>query len=201
MADVYLDGVKKTTVDTYGSGFQQVFYKATGLTDGPHTLKIVVTGTKQSASGGTFVSIDAIDQPTGGGAATYPTVPQEPGTAITINGRDSNILTANYKLGSSQLRYSTSEIMTNATIGGRDIAVLYGDANTDGETVLRYASQPTVASAGGDVKTTWDPATGDLRLNYKHSGLIRIAIGGGRRRCCSWSPTRPPRATSGSRAT
>ena len=178
MADVYLDGVKMTTVDTYGSGFQQVFYKATGLTDAPHTLKIVVTGTKRSASGGTYVSVDAIDEPTGGGLATYPTVPQEPGTAITINGRDSNILVANYELGASALRYSTSEIMTNATIGGRDIAVLYGDADTDGETVLRYASQPTVASSGGDVKTTWDPATGDLRLNYKHGGLIRVAIAG-----------------------
>ena len=179
MADVYLDGVKKTTVDTYGSGttFQNVFYKATGLTDGPHTLKIVVLGTKRSASGGTFVSIDAIDQPVGGGVATY-VVPQEPGTAITINGRDSNILVANYKLGTNALRYSTSEIMTQATIAGRDIGVLYGDANTDGETVLRYASQPTVTSSGGTVKTTWDPATGDLRLNYKHTGLIRIAIQG-----------------------
>src|SRR5262249_6535531 len=108
----------------------------------------------------------------------YPTVPQEPGTAITLNGRDSHIIVANYKLGTNQLRYSTSEIMTNATIAGRDVAVLYGDAGSDGETVLRYSSQPTVSSAGGDVKTTWDAASGDLRLNYKHSGLIRIAVNG-----------------------
>ena len=73
-------------------------------------------------------------------------MPQQPGTAITLNGRDSNIIVANYQLGGSQLQYSTSEIMTNATIGGRDVAVLYGDAGTDGETVLRYASQPTVTA-------------------------------------------------------
>ena len=147
MADVYLDGVKVQTVDTAGSGFQAVFYKATGLADGPHTLKIVVTGTHSSSSSGNFVSIDAIDQPVGGGVATYPVVPQEPGTAITVNGRDSHVFVANYKLGDSTLRYSTSELMTNATIGGRDVAVLYGDAGSDGETVLRYASQPTVQRA------------------------------------------------------
>ncbi len=156
-----------------------VFYKATGLADGPHTLKIVVTGTKAPSASGTYVSIDAIDQPAPGTAApTYPTVPQELGTAITINGRDSNIVVANYLLGTNALRYSTSEIMTDATIGGRDIAVLYGDAGTDGETVLRYGAQPAVSSAGGDVKTTWDAASGDLRLNYKHNGLIRITVQG-----------------------
>ena len=74
-------------------------------------------------------------------------MPQQPGTAITLNGRDSHIIVANYKLGDSQLQYSTSEIMTNATIGGRDVAVLYGDEGSDGETVLRYASQPTVQAA------------------------------------------------------
>ena len=81
---------------------------------------------------------------------------------------------ANYQLGQSQLQYSTSEIMTNATIGNRDIAVLYGDQGSDGETVLRYSAEPTVAVSGGQATTTWDPATGDLRLNYQHNGLLRV---------------------------
>src|SRR4029453_2301226 len=73
-----------------------------------------------------------------------------------------------------------SELMTNATIGGRDIAVLYGEAGRDGEAVLRDWGPPAVTSAGGDVKTTWDAASGDLRLNYKHAGLIRVLVGGPR---------------------
>ena len=32
--------------------------------------------------------------------------------------------------------------MTDATIGGRDVAVLYGDNGSDGETVLHYAVTP-----------------------------------------------------------
>jgi len=180
LADVYLDGVKKATVDTYGGGAQALFYSAVGLAAGAHTLKIVVTGQKNAASKGTFVSIDAIDVPVATQAApSYPVVPQQSGTAITLNGRDSKIIVANYLLGGNQLQYSTSEIMTNATIAKRDVAVLYGDTGADGETVLRYAARPTVTSTGGAVNTTWDPATGDLRLNYTHSGLIRVQISGG----------------------
>ncbi|MET3804067.1 beta-galactosidase GanA [Nakamurella sp. UYEF19] len=180
LADVYLDGVKKSTVDTYGRGAQAVFYAASGLAAGAHTLKIVVTGAKNAASNGTFVSVDAIDVPIATQAApSYPVVPQQPGTAITLNGRDSKIIVADYRLGTNQLQYSTSEIMTNATIAKRDVAVLYGDKGTDGETVLRYANRPTVTATGGAVTTTWDPATGDLRLNYTHSGLIRVQISGG----------------------
>ncbi|MGW5352822.1 beta-galactosidase [Streptomyces sp. NPDC004031] len=179
-ADVYVDGTKEATVDDSGSEDQAVVFQKSGLSDGPHTLKIVVTGSHASGSTDNFVSIDAIDVPKGGATeATYPVVPQQPGTAITLDGRDSHIVVANYKLGGTQLQYSTSEIMTTAAIGDRDVSVLYGDKGSDGETVLRYTSKPTVTSSGGDVTTTWDPATGDLRLNYTHNGLIRIAISGG----------------------
>src|SRR6266566_1809186 len=180
-ADVYLDGNKVATVDCSGSQNQAVLYSNSGLTDGPHTLKIVVDGTHASGSTDNFVSIDAIDLPLPGQASNppYPVVPQQPGTAITLNGRDSHIIVANYRLGDSQLQYSTSEIMTNAAIGNRDVAVLYGNQGSDGETVLNYATQPTVHATGGAVTTTWDADTGDLRLNYQHSGLIRVSITGG----------------------
>jgi beta-galactosidase GanA len=180
-ADVFLDGAKVATVDCSGSQNQAVLYSASGLADGQHTLKIVVDGTHASGSTDNFVSIDAIDLPTGDQQSnpTYPVVPQQPGTAIMLNGRDSHIIVANYRLGDSQLQYSTSEIMTNAAISNRDVAVLYGNHGTDGETVLNYATQPTVHATGGAVTTTWDPDTGDLRLNYQHSGLIRVSITGG----------------------
>ncbi|MFB9834275.1 beta-galactosidase [Actinoallomurus acaciae] len=177
-ADVYLDGVPQTTVDDSGSANQAVLFAKSGLTDGPHTLKIVVDGRHGSGSTDDYVSVDAIDLSVPG-PATYPVVPQQPGTAIALHGRDSKIIVAGYDLGGNRLQYSTSELMTNATIGGHDVAVLYGDAGTAGETVLRYASRPTVTSTGGAVTETWDPATGDLRLNYTHKGLTRVQITGG----------------------
>ncbi|MET8082255.1 beta-galactosidase [Streptomyces sp. NPDC005303] len=183
-ADVYLDGTKVATVDDSGAENQAVVFQKSGLTPGAHTLKIVVAGNHGSGSTDNYVAIDAIDVPTGTAAAqpTYPVVPQQPGTAITLDGRDSHVIVANYRLGDAQLQYSTSEIMTGATIGDRDVAVLYGDQDSDGETVLRYSSEPTVTATGGTVTTTWDPATGDLRLNYTHKGLIRISVSGGGQR-------------------
>jgi beta-galactosidase GanA len=177
-ADVYLDGVLQTTVDDSGSANQAVLFQKSGLTDGPHMLKIVVDGRHSSNSTDDYVSIDAIDLSVPG-PATYPVVPQQPGTGIALNGRESKIIVADYNLGGNQMQYSTSELMTNATIGGHDVAVLYGDAGTAGETVLRYASKPTVTSTGAAVTETWDPATGDLRLNYTHKGLARVQIAGG----------------------
>jgi beta-galactosidase GanA len=182
-ADVFIDGTKEATVDTSGGQSQAVLFQKTGLTDGPHTLKIVVAGSHSAGSTDNFVPVDAIDVPTGTAARppTYPVVPQQPGTGITLDGRDSHIIVANYRLGRTQLQYSTSEIMTDATIGRRGLAVLYGDRDSDGETVLNYATKPRVRASGGAVTTTWDPAAGDLRLNYQHHGLIRVQISGGGR--------------------
>jgi beta-galactosidase GanA len=69
-------------------------------------------------------------------------VPQQPGTAITIDGRESRMLLADYAIGATHMVYSTSELMTDATIDGRDIAVLYGRRGTDGETLLAFAGKP-----------------------------------------------------------
>jgi len=177
IADVYLDDSLVATVDGYGpsKASQQVFYAADGLSAGPHTLKIVVTGTKNAAATGTFVVVDAIDVPPPG-STYYPSVPQQPGTAITLDGRDAKLLVANYAMGDQRLVYSTSEIMTHARIGDRDVALLYGRAGQDGETVLRYPAEPKVDVISGDSQHTWDADRHDLRLNYTHQGLAELLV-------------------------
>ncbi len=62
IAYVYLDGTKVATVDGYAatSNTQQDLWSTSGLTNTTHTLQIVVSGTKNAASGGYFVSVDAI---------------------------------------------------------------------------------------------------------------------------------------------
>jgi beta-galactosidase GanA len=176
IADVYLDGTKVATVDGYGASkaTQQVFYAADNLADTTHTLRIVVTGQQNPSASGRFVVVDAIDVPPPG-ANFYPSVPQQPGTAIRFNGRDAKMLLANSTLGSERLVYSTSELLTDAAIGGSDVAVLYGRPGEDGETVLRYDEQPTVS---GDVASVWDAARHDLRLNYTHGAQTRVQIDG-----------------------
>ncbi|MDX2521192.1 beta-galactosidase [Streptomyces stelliscabiei] len=111
-----------------------------------------------------------------GADGDYPRVPQR--GAITVDGRDAKLLVAGYDLGDQRLVYSTSEIMTHATIGDREVALLYGRAGETGETVLRYAKPPQVKVLAGDVTTTWDAERGDLRLNYTHKGLARVLVDG-----------------------
>jgi len=183
IASVYVDGTLAATVDTYaaaGKEFQQVLFNDSGLAAGSHTLTITVTGQKNPGSSADTVVIDAINVPTAAQQGDfYPVVPQQPGTALTLQGRDSRMLVANYDFEGQHLVYSTSELMTQASIGGRATALLYDPAGTDGETVLRYASQPTVSVLAGSVQSSWDAGRGDLRLDYVHNGLAEVAISGG----------------------
>lgn len=107
------------------------------------------------------------------------TIPQQPGTAITIDGRESRMLLADASLGATHMVYSTSELMTDATIGDRDIAVLYGRRGSDGETLLSFAAKPKVTVLSGTVEQHW--SKDGLRLDYKHDGLARVLIDGGAR--------------------
>ncbi|HEY3957924.1 MAG TPA: beta-galactosidase [Streptosporangiaceae bacterium] len=185
IADVYIDGTLAGQVDTYAAGgkaFQQVLFTKTGLSPGQHTLKIVVTGQQNPASSSDTVAIDAINIMNGAQqAGYYPKVPQQPGTAITLHGRDSRLLVANDSFAGQHLVYSTSELMTDASLGDRSAALLYDPAGTDGETVLSYASQPTVRVLSGVVHSTWDASRGTLRLDYVHRGLAEAVISGGGR--------------------
>lgn len=63
-ADVYLDGVKQTTVSLYSSTtkYKQAVWTVTGLAAGPtHKVQIVPLGTKDAASKGVYVGVDAFD--------------------------------------------------------------------------------------------------------------------------------------------
>jgi len=132
------------------------------------------------AGAGTATTDDSTQFTVDGADGSY-LVPQQPGTAVHINGRDFKILAAGYDLDRQRLVYSTSEIYTHTRAGGTDVALLHGRAGEDGETVLRYASQPRVDVLAGTVTATWDGARGDLRLNYRHDGLARVRISGGGR--------------------
>jgi beta-galactosidase len=106
----------------------------------------------------------------------YPTVPQQPGTDVELDGHDSKFLLANYRLGAQRLVYSTSDFLTQSVAEAGDVAVFYGRRGQDGETVLRYAQRPRVQVLAGTVHVAWDARRGDLRLDYRHDGLARVLV-------------------------
>jgi len=65
IADVYLDGVFQTEIDTFLAppieAYQHTIFKATGLANGTHTLTIVVTGRTNPAATNNVIVIDAFD--------------------------------------------------------------------------------------------------------------------------------------------
>ncbi|HEV8560384.1 MAG TPA: beta-galactosidase [Actinophytocola sp.] len=98
---------------------------------------------------------------------------------LRLNGQDAKTLVANLNFGGQHLVYSSSEIETLLRQGSTDTALLYGRTNEPGETVLRYAGQPTVTVLAGNVTSSF--SNGNLKLSYVHSGLAQIRITGGGR--------------------
>ncbi|MGI3779380.1 MAG: right-handed parallel beta-helix repeat-containing protein, partial [Janthinobacterium lividum] len=64
-ADVYIDGVRQTTVDLYSSTtrFAQDVFEVSGLPETGHTIRIVRTGNKNASSVGRNITLDALVAP------------------------------------------------------------------------------------------------------------------------------------------
>jgi beta-galactosidase GanA len=123
------------------------------------------TSTASNATPLTFTSPD--------GTFTTPAVP--------VDGRDAKVLVANYDMDGQHLVYSTTQLMTHATIGGQDVAAFVGRTGDSGETALRYSSPPAVQVLSGQASSAFDPATGVLRVDYRTGALTRVAVTGGGR--------------------
>ncbi|WP_420143692.1 glycoside hydrolase family 35 protein [Sphingobium sp.] len=96
---------------------------------------------------------------------------------MQLNGFDAKWLVAGVNLNGQRLVYSTSELQSS-----RDgVMLLYGRAAEPGETVLRYASAPSVTVLEGQVSSAFDAAKGDLKLGYTHQGRAIVRIEGGNR--------------------
>jgi hypothetical protein len=63
IANVYIDGVLKSQVDTYAALAQAeaVNFTGTGLSSGPHTITIEATGSKDASARSAWVWVDAFD--------------------------------------------------------------------------------------------------------------------------------------------
>src|SRR4029079_3380368 len=75
------------------------------------------------------------------------TIPQQ--GQIELKGEDMKALLADYSFDSQHLVYSTADVMTHAALPGTDVLVVQGRPGQTGETVLRYASEPTVEAPPG----------------------------------------------------
>ncbi|KAJ6627468.1 glycoside hydrolase superfamily [Mycena sp. CBHHK59/15] len=109
------------------------------------------------------------------GAVTIPAI----GGTLALNGKDSKIHVVDYAAGSTTLLYSTGEIMTWATIDGRDVILLYGNIGELHETAIKFTSKAptaTVVSGKGSIKTKI-LAGNSLVLQYTTTGQTVVEVG------------------------
>ncbi|KAF8204850.1 glycoside hydrolase family 35 protein [Pholiota molesta] len=114
--------------------------------------------------------------PTSIGSLTIPTI----GGSLTLNGQDSKVHLVDYTAGSTTLTYSTGELLTWATIDGRDVILLYGNSGELHETAIKFTSPapPTVKVVSGTGTIKQKVLTGGaLALQYTTSGQTVVQVG------------------------
>ncbi|WP_308010696.1 RICIN domain-containing protein [Streptomyces sp. AC495_CC817] len=148
--DVYVDGaLAQAGIDAYASTVtkQVPLFEKTDLASGPHTIKVVCTGTKNTASSGTVCALDAfasIQFPATN--ANYKVVNKNSNKAIDVSGAsksaganviqwaDSGVLNQNWRFapvgdGSYEIVSRNSGLLIEVS----------GAATADGATVIQSA--------------------------------------------------------------
>ncbi|PPQ68771.1 hypothetical protein CVT24_007713 [Panaeolus cyanescens] len=165
----------------------QNIYNTAGAFTGNQALKTTqvldVVGKKtgfyvvrQSDASSNALQTYRLTLPTSIGQLTIPTI----GGSLALNGKDSKIHVVDYAAGSNTLVYSTAEIMTWATIDGRDIILLYGNAGELHETALKFSTStpPAVKVLSGSATIKEKVLSGGaLALQYTTNGQSVVQVG------------------------
>ncbi|KAG6919301.1 hypothetical protein DXG01_007434 [Tephrocybe rancida] len=109
------------------------------------------------------------------GNVTVPTI----GGSLTLNGKDSKIHVVDYTAGSSHILYSSAEIFTWATIDGKDVIVVYGNAGELHETAFTFSSTAPVAkvlSGPGSIQQK-SLEGNSLALQFTTTGQTVVQVG------------------------
>lgn len=160
-ADVYIDGVLDASgIDCYNSTtlYQQELYTKTGLSNGSHTIKVVVTGQKNTGSSGTNLIADAFKYMTeSSGSSNFL-------NQLYTGSRNNFTGTVGYEFTPSQ----------NITVTGLGRAVSTSMNNSHSVKIWRVSDQSVVAG----VTVTTSSATDSLGYKYETLGSPVTLVSG-----------------------
>jgi hypothetical protein len=113
--------------------------------------------------------------PTSVGNLTLPVL----GGSLTLANKDSKIHVVDYEAGSTSLLYSTAEIMTWATIGSKNVILLYGNNGELHETAIKFqGTAPRVTVVSGTAKIKQQTLSGSaLALQFTTDGQTVVQVG------------------------
>ncbi|OJA15263.1 hypothetical protein AZE42_10788 [Rhizopogon vesiculosus] len=124
---------------------------------------------RQEHSTSTDTTIFKLNVATSAGKFEVPRV----ASGITLAGRQSKIIVADYSFGSSKVLYSTAQILYAGKIGRRDVLFLYGDSTSESEAAITFSGTPRIQGGAG-VSTT--SANGITTVNFLPGiqGLVTV---------------------------
>jgi hypothetical protein len=181
-ADVYIDGVLVGSTDQYAatgdSSIGAMIYESPMLTDGPHTLKIKLTGQKNPASSGYVVVVDRFEVLGANPGSQYTRVDERAPGATFTGGWVHATNRTYYKSGYAYSRWADSRY--SRTFTGRGIAWIgpmtgeYGrvDITIDGPSGRVYSGTISQYGTVGWRKIVWESpqlplATYTLKLRVR----------------------------------
>ncbi|RDB20455.1 putative beta-galactosidase A [Hypsizygus marmoreus] len=174
VSSAYLTTRPQNIYNTQGSFTRNPALKTTQVLDvvGNKTGFYVVRQTDAST---TALQTYTLNVPTSIGPLTMPTL----GGALTLNGKDSKIHVVDYAAGSTTVLYSTAEIFTWATIDGKDIILVYGNAGELHETAFKIGTTPPTAKVVGGSGAIKQKvlASNSLVLQFFTSGQTVVQAG------------------------
>ncbi len=136
-ADVYIDNVYQSTIDTYSATtkYRKSLFSAYGLSAGDHTVKLVIIGQKNSASTSTSIYVDAIETTGGTGLKALTHMPISSATLPT-----STLLSEAFESNSAGVTPSgwtvtaagSTSALVSDTFGASNKSVSFVDNNGSG---------------------------------------------------------------------
>ncbi|RDW82360.1 hypothetical protein BP6252_03472 [Coleophoma cylindrospora] len=94
------------------------------------------------------------------------TVPQGPGSSITLNGRESKIIVTDFAIGKERLIYSTAEVLTVSTVSKKPIVFLWLPSGESGEFLISGARNGSIASGDGTSGVKFTASTAGLMVSF-----------------------------------
>ncbi|KAG8728399.1 hypothetical protein FRC11_011148, partial [Ceratobasidium sp. 423] len=101
------------------------------------------------------------------GSLTVPTTGN-----ITLNGRESKIVVTDFRAGNATLLYSTAEILSHATLDGREYLALWLPENESGEFVVKGGSETQKVLTGPVAKFT--KSSNGLAVSYTQTSAVGV---------------------------
>ncbi|KAG9094270.1 hypothetical protein FS749_012782 [Ceratobasidium sp. UAMH 11750] len=101
------------------------------------------------------------------------TVPATNGSNIVLNGRESKIIVTDFPFGNKTLLYSTAEVLSHATIDGKELLALWLPQGESGEFVIKGGSASHKV-ASGPSPTFATTNTSDLLVSYTQSDAATV---------------------------